>query len=131
MITDLNSIFSLFPPTTTLRKYLRITYATTVERIGQLYCDIVSFATVRDKLKTRTIVQNLVAVRMKLNRSRVLKRNVSYEVWLLLSFGSDHKADFRGSFPCEAAGRRKDMREYLKCRCKYGALFSFISSQWY
>ncbi|KAH8105047.1 hypothetical protein DFH11DRAFT_1864282 [Phellopilus nigrolimitatus] len=72
-------ITSFLPPSTTLRSYLRTAYATTAGQLGQLYCDIVSFATVRDRAKTEEIVANLAAVRMKLNRTRVLKRNVAFE----------------------------------------------------
>ena len=36
--------------------------------------------TVHDPLKTEKIVKNLIAVRMKLNRTRALRRNVAYEV---------------------------------------------------
>ena len=74
--TMVSSFFSLLPPSTTLRRYIRTTYATTTSQIGQLYCDILSLATVRDNVKTEEIVQNLVAVRMKLNRTRLLRRNV-------------------------------------------------------
>ncbi|KAI5118341.1 hypothetical protein M0805_009144 [Coniferiporia weirii] len=72
-------VFSFLPPSTTLRHYLRTTYSTTAGQIGQLYCDIVSFASVRDKVKTEEIVENLGAVRMKLNRTVALRRNVAYE----------------------------------------------------
>ena len=41
---------------------------------------IVSMTTVHDPLKTEKIVKNLIAVRMKLNRTRALRRNVAYEV---------------------------------------------------
>ena len=74
------SIFSVLPPSTTLRRYLRRAYATTAGQIGQLYCDVLSMTTVHDPLKTEKIVKNLIAVRMKLNRTRALRRNVAYEV---------------------------------------------------
>lgn len=72
-------IFSILPPSTTLRRYLRRTYATTASQIGQLYCDILSMATVRDAVRTEKIVKNLIAVRMKLGRTRALRRNVAFE----------------------------------------------------
>ena len=59
---------------------LRRAYATTAGQIGQLYCDVLSMTTVHDPLKTEKIVKNLIAVRMKLNRTRALRRNVAYEV---------------------------------------------------
>lgn len=74
------SLFSMLPPSTTLRRYIRTTYATTTSQLGQLYCDVLSLATVKDNQKTEEIVQNLVAVRMKLNRTQLLRRNVTYEV---------------------------------------------------
>ena len=78
--TLMTSIFSVLPPSTTLRRYLRRAYATTAGQIGQLYCDVLSMTTVHDPMKTEKIVKNLIAVRMKLNRTRALRRNVAYEV---------------------------------------------------
>ena len=74
------SLLSFLPPSTTLRRYLRTTYATTAEQIGQLYCDIVSYATTPDGSEAEDIGRGLIAVRMKLKRNLVLKQNVSYEV---------------------------------------------------
>ena len=79
-VSHFGSIFSVLPPSTTLRRYLRRAYATTAGQIGQLYCDVLSMTTVHDPLKTEKIVKNLIAVRMKLNRTRALRRNVAYEV---------------------------------------------------
>lgn len=47
-----------------------------------MYCTIVSFAHTRERAEvTRAeIVQSLVAIRMKLKRSLILKANVVYEV---------------------------------------------------
>jgi len=73
-------LFSFFPPTTTIRKYLRVSYATTAGQIGKLYCDIVSFASVRKGPMAEEIVKDLIAVRMKLNRTAEIKGNVNYEI---------------------------------------------------
>ncbi|KAI5122416.1 hypothetical protein M0805_002966 [Coniferiporia weirii] len=72
-------ILSFLPPTTTIRRYLRATYATTAEQIGHLYCDIVSYATVPDGPHKEIIIKDLFAIRMKLRRSKSLKQNVAYE----------------------------------------------------
>ncbi|KAH8105763.1 hypothetical protein DFH11DRAFT_1278514 [Phellopilus nigrolimitatus] len=72
-------IFSFLPPSTTLRRYLRTTYATTSQRLGQAYCDVVSHATLQDGSHSGIIVKDLIAIRMKLRRSLVLMTNVTYE----------------------------------------------------
>ncbi|OCB89516.1 hypothetical protein A7U60_g3311 [Sanghuangporus baumii] len=82
-------IFSYFPPSTTLRRYLRTTYATTTQQLGQAYCDVVSNVTVRGGPETEAIVKELIASRLKLRRSKVLMANVVYEF------------SFRGKWPKE------------------------------
>ncbi|PCH32963.1 hypothetical protein WOLCODRAFT_141429 [Wolfiporia cocos MD-104 SS10] len=74
-------IFSLLPPSTTLRRYQRAMLSTTVSELGSAYCSIVSFANTRGRheLDKGQIVQALVAIRMKLKRSVVLKTNIIYE----------------------------------------------------
>ncbi|KZV73701.1 hypothetical protein PENSPDRAFT_602548 [Peniophora sp. CONT] len=73
-------IFSLLPPSATLRAYQRRTYATTISEIGGAYCAIVSFANSRGSHEnTREIMQRLVAIRLKLKRSMFLKTNIVYE----------------------------------------------------
>ena len=74
-----SSLFSWLPPATTLRRYLRTTYATTAQQIGQAYCDVLSFATVHDSPQTEAIIKELIANRLKLRRSRALMTNVAYE----------------------------------------------------
>ncbi|KAL5518361.1 hypothetical protein ACEPAH_43 [Sanghuangporus vaninii] len=82
-------IFSYLPPSTTLRRYLRTTYATTTQQLGQAYCDVVSNVTVRGGPETEAIVKELIASRLKLRRSKVLMTNVVYEF------------SFRGKWPKE------------------------------
>ncbi|KAI8969682.1 hypothetical protein BD414DRAFT_256336 [Trametes punicea] len=74
-------LFSFLPPSTTLRKYERKTMSTTVSELGAVYCSIVSFANTREhqEVARGEIVQSLVAVRLKLKRSLVLKTNIVYE----------------------------------------------------
>ncbi|KAI9062294.1 hypothetical protein FKP32DRAFT_1677443 [Trametes sanguinea] len=74
-------LFSFLPPSTTLRKYQRKTMATTVSELGAVYCSIVSFANTREhqEVARGEIVQSLVAIRLKLKRSLVLKTNIIYE----------------------------------------------------
>ncbi|KAH9933951.1 uncharacterized protein BXZ73DRAFT_45967 [Epithele typhae] len=74
-------LFSFLPPSTTLRKYQRNMMSTTVAEIGTVYCAVVSFANTRENQETtrQEIVQSLVAIRLKLKRSLVLRTNIVYE----------------------------------------------------
>ncbi|TFK87224.1 hypothetical protein K466DRAFT_491227 [Polyporus arcularius HHB13444] len=74
-------IFSFLPPSTTLRKYQRTMMSTTVAELGAVYCSIVSFANTREhqEVARGEIVQSLIAIRLKLKRSLVLKTNIVYE----------------------------------------------------
>ncbi|KAL5501058.1 hypothetical protein ACEPAH_9445 [Sanghuangporus vaninii] len=72
-------ILSYLPPTATLRKYLRATYATTVDQLGASYCDVVSFATAPEGPHKEIINKDLIAIRMKLRRAASLKKNITYE----------------------------------------------------
>ncbi|KAG0699492.1 hypothetical protein DFH29DRAFT_983489 [Suillus ampliporus] len=72
-------IFSLFPPSTTIRSYQRRTLATTSAELGAIYCSVVSYANTHVEGDSAMIVQSLLAIRSKLKRSLVLKTNVIYE----------------------------------------------------
>ncbi|EPS93995.1 hypothetical protein FOMPIDRAFT_156436 [Fomitopsis schrenkii] len=74
-------IFSLLPPSMTLRRYQRAMLSTTAAELGSIYCSIVSFANTRGRhdVNRSEIVQALIAIRMKLKRSVVLKTNIIYE----------------------------------------------------
>ena len=76
------SLFSFLPPSTTLRRYQRLMMSTTVAELGGVYCSIVSFANThrQEDVDKRAIIQSLIAIRLKLKRSLVLKTNVVYEV---------------------------------------------------
>ena len=67
------------PPSTTLRRYLRTTYATTAQQLGGAYCDVVSLSTVPEGPEGIAIIKELMAIRMKLRRSTALMANVPYE----------------------------------------------------
>ncbi|GBE78787.1 hypothetical protein SCP_0116800 [Sparassis crispa] len=74
-------IFSFLPPSTTLRRYQRTMLSTTVAELGSVYCSIVSFANThgRHSVDKGEINQSLMATRIKLKRSLVLKANIIYE----------------------------------------------------
>ncbi|KAJ7157023.1 hypothetical protein C8R43DRAFT_998138 [Mycena crocata] len=72
-------LFSLLPPSTTIRRYERLTMATTATEIGTMYCDIISYANSRRDLDTQDIVTGLIAIRSKILRSITLKSNAIYE----------------------------------------------------
>ena len=57
--------------------------ATTVAELGTVYCSIVSFANTREhqEVSRAEIAQSLVAIRLKLKRSVLLRTNIVYEVW--------------------------------------------------
>lgn len=83
------SLASFLPPSTTLRGYQRRMMATTVAEIGSVYCSVVSFANTRSsyEMERGPIVQSLIAIRLKLKRSLVLRANIVYEVSWLSSDG--------------------------------------------
>jgi hypothetical protein len=76
------SVFSFFPPSTTIRCYQRASLATSSTELGSIYCSIVSYANDLDRNEddTQRIMQSLIAIRSKLKRSLVLRTNVIYEV---------------------------------------------------
>jgi hypothetical protein len=112
------SIFSFLPPSTTLRGYQRQSLATTASEIGTVYCSIVSYATSSHTEDSQNVIQNLIAIRLKLKRSIVLRANIIYEVGGDLDgwkppclMGLPH------SFRCVADGPRKDTRRSWKFNC--------------
>ncbi|KAK7688323.1 hypothetical protein QCA50_008695 [Cerrena zonata] len=77
-------IFSFLPPTHTLRDYHRRMMARTVEETGTVYCAIVSFANSHQRaphgeVDRDSIIKSLIAIRLKLKRSLILKTNIVYE----------------------------------------------------
>lgn len=71
-------IFSLFPPSITIRRYERTAMATTTSEIATMYCDIISFAN-SPRMDPQEIVTGLIAIRSKILRSMSLKTNAIYE----------------------------------------------------
>ncbi|KAJ7087768.1 hypothetical protein C8R44DRAFT_26769 [Mycena epipterygia] len=72
-------LFSLLPPSTTIRRYERKTMATTASEIGTVYCDIISYAHSPRGMDPQEIVTGLIAIRSKILRSITLKNNAIYE----------------------------------------------------
>ncbi|KDQ52942.1 hypothetical protein JAAARDRAFT_39659 [Jaapia argillacea MUCL 33604] len=74
---------SFLPPSTTLRRYQRRTFATSVNEIGAIYCSIISFANTpkdaRGEAEQQEIIRSLIAIRAKLKRSIGLRENIIYE----------------------------------------------------
>ena len=56
--------------------------STTVAELGSVYCAVVSFAYTHGtyEMDKGAIVQSLIAIRLKLKRSLVLRTNIVYEV---------------------------------------------------
>jgi hypothetical protein len=105
-------IFSLFPPSRTIRCYQRRTLATTSAEIGSIYCSVVSHANSYVDGDSPTIVQSLLAIRSKLKRSLVLKENVIYEFSL------------RGKWPAERY--HKILEIQLQIAYQLGHLMSIV-----
>jgi hypothetical protein len=76
------SIFSLIPPSTTIRRYQRATLATTatVTELAAIYCAVLSYSHTRTEEESHEISVGLLAIRSKLNRSAAVMANVVYEV---------------------------------------------------
>ncbi|KAJ7709612.1 hypothetical protein B0H17DRAFT_915317 [Mycena rosella] len=72
-------LFSLLPPSITIRRYERTAMATTSSQIGTMYCDIISFANSPRGMDPQEIVTGLIAIRSKILRSITLKNNAIYE----------------------------------------------------
>ncbi|KAJ6502261.1 hypothetical protein C8R45DRAFT_818343 [Mycena sanguinolenta] len=107
-------IFSLLPPSTTIRHYERTTMATTVSELGTMYCDIISFASSNHGMDSHEIVTALIAIRYKIRRSITLKSNAVYEFSL------------RGRWP--AKRYQKIMELQLQLAYSLSHLFSIIEN---
>jgi hypothetical protein len=97
--------------------------STTVAEIGSVYCSVVSFANTRGtyEMDKGAIVQSLIAIRLKLKRSLVLRTNIVYEV---------RPCTRRAGFPLTGRlssrsvenGRRRDIRKSWRSSCTYCTL---------
>ncbi|KIP04314.1 hypothetical protein PHLGIDRAFT_493842 [Phlebiopsis gigantea 11061_1 CR5-6] len=103
---------SFLPPSTTLRGYHRRTMSTTVTELGAVYCSVVSFANKPNsyEIDRGAIVQSLLAIRLKLKRSLVLRTNIIYEFSL------------RGKWPAER------YQKILEIQLQVGYLLSHLMS---
>jgi len=72
-------LFSFLPPTSTLRRHQRTTYARTAMELGSLCCSLVSYANSSTHDDTHDIVKNLQALRHKLSSSLAVQANIGYE----------------------------------------------------
>ncbi|TFY76526.1 hypothetical protein EWM64_g7486 [Hericium alpestre] len=103
-------LFSFLPPSTTLRRYQRSTLSTTSTELGSVYCSVVSFANVRHGVDTQEILNSLIAVRLKLKRSIMLRTNIIYEFSL------------RGRWPA------KRYQKIVEIQLQLGYLLSHLTS---
>ncbi|KAF8811417.1 hypothetical protein BYT27DRAFT_7336184 [Phlegmacium glaucopus] len=72
-------LVSFLPPSTTIRIYHRNLLSTTSAQLGTVYCAILSFASTKSEPEIQEIISSLLAIRAKLNRSVILRTNVTYE----------------------------------------------------
>jgi hypothetical protein len=116
------SIFSFLPPSTTIRGYQRQSLSTTASEIGSVYCSIVSYATSPHMEDPQNVIQSLIAIRLKLKRSIVLRANVIYEVgsdlrkifnFLLLQAEVALQFSLRGRWPAERYQKILEIQLYL------------------
>ena len=85
--------------------------STTVAEMGAVYCSVVSFANTQHsyELDRGAIIQSLIAIRLKLKRSLVLRTNIVYEVssFVLTTSGNQplthgiSQFSLRGKWPAE------------------------------
>ncbi|KIY44983.1 hypothetical protein FISHEDRAFT_50366 [Fistulina hepatica ATCC 64428] len=75
-------LFSLLPPSTTIRRYHRALLANTASELGSIYCSIISFANMGSLTAEVEIVTSLVAIRSKLKRAAAVRTNITYEISL-------------------------------------------------
>ena len=92
------SLFSLLPPSTTIRIYHRIGQATAVSELGNILCSILSLASSHDKAQQPQLVKNLILIRSKLKRSKAQAQFASYEFSL------------RGKWPAERYNKIFDLQ---------------------
>lgn len=113
------SIFSFLPPSTTLRGYQRQSLSTTASGIGSAYCLIVSYATSLHIEDPQNVIQDLIAIRLKLKRSIVLRANIIYEVSRDLSkifpLPAEATSQFslRGRWPAERYQKILEIQLYI------------------
>jgi hypothetical protein len=128
----LQSIFSFLPPSTTLRGYQRQSLATTTSEIGSVYCSIVSYASSPHAEDPQHVIQSLIAIRLKLKRSIVLRANTIYEVsrdgCTVFQFPAEVAPQFslRGRWPAKRYQRILEIQLYVNPTLKTFCLQPFL-----
>ena len=114
------SMFSFLPPSTTLRGYQRQSLATTASELGSVYCSIVSYATSSHMEDFQKVIGNLIAIRLKLKRSIVVRANIIYEVCrdlheiFLLSDEVVSQFSLRGRWPAKRYQKILEIQLYAQ-----------------
>ncbi|CAO1615116.1 unnamed protein product [Sympodiomycopsis kandeliae] len=78
-------IWSILPPSSTLRQYVRSSHAASIHRLGMLHCRLLAFTTNHhddETLDPFTLSADLISLRQKLRRVDAMKDRVSYETSL-------------------------------------------------
>ncbi|KAJ7272064.1 hypothetical protein B0H12DRAFT_1299013 [Mycena haematopus] len=122
-------VFSLLPPSTTIRHYERTTMATTASQIGTMYCDIISYANSSRGMEGQEIVTALIAIRSKILRSITLKGNAIYEVcafFKVFLLTEVEQFSMRGRWP--AKRYQKIMELQLQLAYSLSHLFSIVEN---
>ncbi|KAK0527944.1 hypothetical protein OC842_004699 [Tilletia horrida] len=75
-------VWSLLPPSRTIRGYTRSLSATTIAKLGEIYCVIMTSAASPGPVQLEDSDRNLMAVRAKLRRLAVVQAHAGYELGL-------------------------------------------------
>jgi len=75
-------VMAVLPPSSSMRKYFRLSHATAIGEIGGMYCQVVTLAASPNTVETKHAINHLIAIRAKVRRLMVLKGSISYE-WSL------------------------------------------------
>ena len=73
---------AILPPSSSMRKYFRLSHATAIGEIGGMYCRVVTLAASPSSVETKETINQLIAIRTKVRRLMMLKVTISYE-WSL------------------------------------------------
>lgn len=78
-------IWSIMPPSSTLRQYVRLSHAASIHSLGMLHCRLLAFTSNHhddETLDPDTLSADLISLRQKLRRVNALTDRVSYETSL-------------------------------------------------
>ncbi|KAE8239564.1 hypothetical protein A4X13_0g8141 [Tilletia indica] len=73
-------VWSLLPPSRTIRRYTRSLSATTIAKLGEIYCLVMTSAVSPHQDRLEGAAKNLMAVRAKLRRLAVVQGHTGYEL---------------------------------------------------